>query len=140
MCLFWIREKSHRANVLFFFSVFAHYPGNCSPAKYTALSTHKQLLRIWTFMDENVYLLYFLLLFLFLVFHSRGRYITFDAVKLESIFHCTRIYFMVLFSRSALNQFYQWMSPKREMGRELKEKKIPHQLNTFFSSSTHSEH
>lgn len=108
--LFAIRGKSHQANVYLVFVAFfslALFQNNCAIAK---TQFHPR-----TKTNANDCLLLLLLLFSlslasFHVFHSRGRYITFDAVKLESIFHCTRIYFMVLFSRSALNQFYQWMS------------------------------
>lgn len=64
----------------------------------------------WMFVVGNCF---FLCVSLFA--HSHRRYITFDAVKLESICHCTRIYFVVLFFPQGAHSisFYQWMSVEK---------------------------
>lgn len=127
-------EENHTNVYLFFvFFFFALFQYNCAIAKTQFHPRTKTNANDCLLLP----LLFFLSLASFHVFHSRGRYITFDAVKLESIFHCTRIYFMVLFSRSALNQFYQWMSREwKSWGKKIN--KFRTELNTsLYSSSTH---
>lgn len=79
----------------FFLSVssFCYYTihSKCEPAniRFYLRTKRNALCVCMGIANVLVVVTVFFLCCIFLVFHSRGRYITFDAVKLESIFHCT---------------------------------------------------
>lgn len=140
--LFSIREKSHRANVcfsVFFFYfcsvLFSSLQSRQLRARKTQFYPRTKRMRLCIGMRMFVaFVVCFFLLLLFLVFHSRGRYITFDAVKLESIFHCTRIYFRVLFSQERTQSVLSMNVAEREKG-ERGKTNLPHtKLHTVIFS------